>query len=886
MSAESGVSADAGVSEDVLTARAAPRAALRPVPGDQVFQEIGRTLTEKSKGWPARGGAAVREPGMARPDGPVPSALVQMLNEVVDCLGERWIGGPWKPADDLPNHTTHNLEGVARGEREQLAEALAQWSGLLGGDRVLLLLYLWWQCWLLWDRCLVYRTLQVVEDAVTNVSGFPPAMQDWETGACGAVAAAMGLINADAEVFKQVNLESSRKTAEAAGKAMVAAGRARDSAAQARRVIESALAKAGPGPEKPGDARGPALGGLRYLEAVSDESEIFYGILADVGETVSKFEDWLAEAAPPDAGRPPGGGSCRVLAAEPTLVASVEASLSRLRIAQQGLSGLMLSRCEPWERLLVEILQVAAPPDSSDGAKAVSRVLVPKRVWVRYCYPFAVEENDACPLSEVHPNLAQQPARPPSRGSPPRLHGRLEEELGGAMAASGSDRRWLTVGEPVDLAPTEFFQALGSEQGLYGGVRVDLPDIEVGDRSPGRRGLWHPMSCRVWLELSRMGNHCLCVETIEPLQDPPPLPHLLNRALRAGTPFVYGEEVVPVMAPPHAARDDHRPSWDSLHTFARDVIRAAAAAVFWADGEAGQGAAAPFVRGNLHEVVIVQTDDALGPDPGQITDALDAAVGGRVLFRSIQRAAGTLDEWIRFPKLARNNRADRSTVVPLPELGFAGDWFVHTGETSIFGVVAVPSWLRDVYAQAAQFAGSWTPVLRLWQNRLESAIDELRSDGTPQSRPEDLRKVEQRVRVHLTQINSEQLCATLGGRRFLDELLEMAGVGRLERELEAQLGAAEQLTDWYRAEQRQKGEQRRNILLFLIALLGIFSLGDFMALANETHLHGSLFFIRLGDGAWEDWFILVAFFIALVAGAFLLGLFSWLRHPFRHKRAR
>jgi hypothetical protein len=292
---------------------------------------------------------------------------------------------------------------------------------------------------------------------------------------------------------------------------------------------------------------------------------------------------------------------------------------------------------------------------------------------------------------------------------------------------------------------------------------------------------------------------------------------------------------------------------------------------------------APFVAGNLHLVAIVQTDAALGTQSEDVAARLDAAVGGRIVLSSVQRTASTLDEWLRFPPLQRDGVTSRGvSVAAVPEIGYAGDWVVHTGETTVFGIVAVAQWLRYVYPETAEFAGSWAPQLGLWGKRLQRCIDELRPGEVRPGSAEELRTVEQRVRLHLSQINSEELCATLANRRFLDKLLEMAGVERLQHQLEVQLRAAEQLTDWFSQYEEKRSARRRDVWLFIIAMLGIFSLADFMTLANTTGLHDRLGFINLTDqGVWEDWFILAAFAAAFFAGLFhVLGGFGWLRRRF------
>ena len=78
------------------------------------------------------------------------------------------------------------------------------------------------------------------------------------------------------------------------------------------------------------------------------------------------------------------------------------------------------------------------------------------------------------------------------------------------------------------------------------------------------------------------------------------------------------------------------------------------------------------------------------------------------------------------PAFAADRRPDRApTIAAVSELGLGGDWFTHTGETTIFGIVTAPEWHSDVYEEASQFAISWLPRLRLWSKTL----DELQNSG-------------------------------------------------------------------------------------------------------------------------------------------------------------
>lgn len=120
------------------------------------------------------------------------------------------------------------------------------------------------------------------------------------------------------------------------------------------------------------------------------------------------------------------------------------------------------------------------------------------------------------------------------------------------------------------------------------------------------------------------------------------------------------------------------------------------------------------------------------------------------------------------------------------------------------------------------------------------------------------------------------------------------GIGRLEKELETQLQAAEQLTDYFYQQEEKQATRRRDILLFFIALLGVFSLADFLALLDTTDYHGQVGFIRLSaDGRWQDLLVLILFIVALIGGIYVLSGIdrprSWLRQKretWKRKRKR
>ncbi len=844
-------------------------------------------------------GLIVPVPVPVQPDfgRPLELALGELLDTMVRELGENWIGGPWDPKEDIPRHTRDYLNGRRDKHRGDLVTALSAWADQLDADgRIRMLLHLWWQCFGLWDRSLAYRTIEAVADAVADVAaksawdGWP----GWQQDTWRAVGAALRLMQLDGRIFAQTNLSCADKLQSITrDEAIPQVTTIRDDLGRVWRQLG----------EQPGAAGHQIRPCVSYMWGYADQTATFYGVIEKMADALVKFERWLASARHGGGPRRPGAASpsLRALSLSDAPLAKVVESLEYLAEVKGQLSNHTLSEIEPWEQMLIGLRDLMTVDPDRDVTPSV---LIPRQVWVRYCFPFAVQDDDgerADRLLRVRPKADpgdpqpdRGPAQPSSQDQPETLSFRLKQELD----AVGLDL--MKIAEPVDLAQTEFFQVGTGEDGHFGGIRIDLPDLMfVTDFLDGAS----PRPYRAWLDLNRMGNFCLCVEATEPLKEIPP--PRLYRALRAGTPFVFGEPVT--LAPQNAdegagGEAGQPPEWDNLHTFARGMIRAAADAyyfpTFQKDREAPTGSAY-YARANLHEVVVVQTDAPIAVQSEEIANRLDSAVGGRILLRSVQRAAGTLEEWTRFPPLqGAEQRARASAVVAVPEIGYAGDWFVHTGETTVFGVVAVPAWFRDVYIEAAQFASSWSPVLQLWNRRLQHAIKDLRKkrDGATGAASEELRNVEQQVRHHLAEINADDLCATLAYRRFLDGLLDAVGIGRLEKELETQLQAAEQLTDYFYQREEQlhlqeeklhqqeekRATRRRDILLFFIALLGVFSLADFLALLDTTKYQGRFGFIQLSDdGRWQDTLVLTIFGLALIGGVFVwLGIDrprSWLR---------
>ena len=771
-----------------------------------------------------------------------PEALNKQVRDALESLcerfGEQAIGGPPYPKSGVVLHRTTDLEIARRSELNTFNDQLKQWSPAPGPHRVRVLVSLFWEAWKLWDISLAYNTLRVVEEAtdafVDSAARDSQSAQDW-VPALRALGQAMSLIIADTRIFREINLSSAEGLKTEANTAVETLG-----------AIESALNPASLGSPPWKDDEGTSLiEGLATISREAQQCRMFYAALASAAEALIEFESWLAAA--PRVGSPAKGSSDSP-PVRPEPLTSINNAITRFQDTEHSFEALTLERSEPWDRLLVEVLDIVDPgrngKSTAVGIGKSNKVFIPKRVTIRYCYPFAVEANEEDPL--------------------------LLKDLVKADLETALKKLPLEVHELNALAPTQFF---ARDVGLYGGVRVDLPDITFSyEQLNGAASDGKEAHCKVWLDLSDMGNHCLCIQP-GPLEAP--VPHLLYRAVRAGTPFVLGEKVV--LDKPDAPTEV---AWDDLQLFSRDVIEAIAMADFWNLDE-DIPIEERFVRGNLHEVIVVRTEEPVSPQSEDVADKLENAVGGRLLLRSIQRTATTLEEWIRYPRLPRpETQGGISPIEGIPEMGLEGDWCTQTGETTVFGIVAAPSWHSDVYVEAAQFVSSWSPLLRLWGRRFQRSIEASRPGADQRNGARTLRQVERNVRLRLTQIRAEDLCATLAHRRFLDQLMGMAKFDRPQAELEAQLQAAERLTDWSDEEQHRHADSRRQVLLGVIALFAVFELGGFLSLANDTGFK----FMTITRGVAEDWLVLFVFLLCLIAAVIyfnILGsIWDWLRRHF------
>ena len=350
------------------------------------------------------------------------------------------------------------------------------------------------------------------------------------------------------------------------------------------------------------------------------------------------------------------------------------------------------------------------------------------------------------------------------------------------------------------LELTDFWAGAG--EGMYGGNSVSLP------------GLWdkhHPGDeWRVWMDLSRLENHCLCIERT--LSDP--TPHELYKALRC--PADYSRDA------------DYRYGWAEhgswywrgLDEFAHDVILAVA------QGLADEDDDPEYVKGHFHIMVLVDADVS-------ITE-LDGRYGAEILRTNVNRDAATLEEWVRYPATERMGQPETAQG----NFGYKENSWSVLDDTTIFGVAGNPSWQATAYLEAVQFAASWTPRLLLWNRELLQALEDPAGQKDHRAIRPDLRQLEQTVRRSVAFAHAEELCRLRSDRRYLEWMMEAVGTTSIQEDLERRIHTIGLLITENEKKEQDRRDGRRNFFLGAIALFGVLNVSTLFAVLDAGDQSG------------------------------------------------
>lgn len=255
-----------------------------------------------------------------------------------------------------------------------------------------------------------------------------------------------------------------------------------------------------------------------------------------------------------------------------------------------------------------------------------------------------------------------------------------------------------------------------------------------------------------------------------------------------------------------------------------------------------------YRRGDVHVIGVLTLSDRLDRDPTEMADKLDRLYGGRILRTNFHRVASALHEWTRYP-------ITPDAALKVSEFGYCDDWLATTDDATLFLVTGNPTWRTEAYAEAAQFAASCSAQLLLWSRELFQGLD-----PPPEERPDSGDRLHQMRLLQLdaqkftSGISSQALCWSRTHRRLVDELLVTTGTQAITIDLEARTTALELKLDkqdqWRREqdqERRERADTTRNVLLFILAIFGVFGLAGALELRTtyDKDVQWILFWLML-----------------------------------------
>ena len=478
-------------------------------------------------------------------------------------------------------------------------------------------------------------------------------------------------------------------------------------------------------------------------------------------------------------------------------------------------AGDIASRLNPWASLLRSVAT----------AYRDSKPMRLPTVQIRYCFPFAVKVGEdrlgqlSSALRKRVPGTGDKDDGSAGADNPevvPGLGGVLDKRL------KDLDQGSVTL-QTLEL--TDFWAGAG--EGMYGGQTASLP------------GLWdkhHPGDeWRVWVDLSRLENHCLCIERT--LTDP--TPHELYKALRC--PADYARDV------------DYRYGWAEhgywrgLDEFAHDVI------LVVAQGLAGEDDP-EYIKGHFHIMILVDADVSIAE--------LDGRYGAEILRTNVNRDAATLEEWVRYPVTERKGKPETAQG----NFGYKENSWSVLDDTTIFGVAGNPSWQATAYLEAVQFAASWTPRLLLWNRELLQALEDRPGKKNDRANLLDLRQLEQTVRRSVAFAHAEELCRLRSDRRYLEWMMEAVGTTSIQEDLERRIHTMRLLITENEKKEQDRRDGRRNFFLGAIAIFGVLNVSTFFAVLDAGDQNGFFKSHAAIQGELVAQVVIIVLVIAIFAG--------------------
>ncbi len=604
-----------------------------------------------------------------------------------------------------------------------------------------------------------------------------------------------------------------------------------DAAARSAEQARAILDLLGDGPHK-------GCRGFVHSRATIDSD--YFGAVAEVGDTVC---DYIDNAV--DISVKMGNVIDRLGEVEERIKGDVYES--ELRSHRLGLEGLR----DSWPRLHVD------------------------RANVIYCYPFAVPWADPSSLVDAANSLDTE------CDSAQICDKAQKQKCENAQACDRPDK-WGFYGLTANVRPFELTDmwdspdALdGKEEGLFTGVTVAFEesphiktraqeilakqDIELADET-----------FSLEIRLSRLGNHYLRFQ--HQLNDA--TIHDLNQSMRRAMQQMGDEKVIFGLH-----------EWPRLFELAEELIKELVAHLepHIRTNELGEelGPTRPritepgFVRTAYPHVIVTARKLSLeqqGYGENNLIDrdlSIDVLIreakGLALLLQPVAQAAAVLEEWSRY---SLPDTKDGNTMQPL---SFVGNFAYRTTNTTFGLLRGTPEYLIAEHEEAAEFVATLPVLLESWMSQIrQRASHGLKKDPSTDDISErqlQLRLILNKATTVIAQIHSPDLCLTAVHRKYLDQMFAIAGIDRLEGELQSHFSVLDAHLNTLSTMASRREQKRNDMQGFFFGagavLVGVPSLAAVFALFDDGYgVHRS--------GEKLEAFILSALIVLLLVAVFKL----------------
>ncbi|MGA8723477.1 MAG: hypothetical protein WB565_00410 [Acidimicrobiales bacterium] len=369
---------------------------------------------------------------------------------------------------------------------------------------------------------------------------------------------------------------------------------------------------------------------------------------------------------------------------------------------------------------------------------------------VIYCYPFAV-------------------------GSDP------EALVEAAAKCKGGEHQWVFAGHTASFEDFELTDMWdGPAVQRFTGISVSFArDVQVQTRAEEILEFSDDLTFSIEIRISSLGNHYVRMQ--RRLNDASV--HDLNQAMRRATRQMGDERVT--FGPLDSRRQEKQPEWQRLTDLAEELIDSVV-------NHLEPGKKAPPRKGQPHiivtarkvsiERVVSDQSDRFRRDIS--VEDLSKAKGAALLVQPVRQAAAVLEEWCRYSPPDFN---DEATIRPL---SFVGDFAHRTTNTTCGLLRGIPEYLLMEHEEAAEFVASLPVLLENWMGQIldrahTADMSHRSSADLLNQRQLELRELLSKATRVIAEIHSPELCLTAVHREYLDEMFAIAGIERLERELQS-----------------------------------------------------------------------------------------------------